>query len=334
MWGVIKVLAVLFGPRLFFFLSSLPGIMAAVKKFITIRTKRSLLEVCLELAIFVHVLFLAYQHASPSYGRNFFSETNIINDAPAYIIRNQFRTYIDQVQAQHQDVSFADDKYECVGNPALAQKLNILDRLSQDLRLKENRSVYVRYGHEAYFNCEICHMKRPLDYTWFVAPRGLIQYCTFLLLVTILSYTIIEKTRWKYLAVVVVFFAASVETSLLFSQELLGMDLLPYILGSSSHSTYWERLQFCRISLIAIFSIALVLFDLPPFISETDLLLRAARQSIATCAFKLHLGRIVGRTMDNGRGIAPANSTLTPDDLALLSQPGTLTKLDEYLNSH
>lgn len=331
MWGAIKILAILFGPRLLFSIRSLPSLLAAGKKFLTIRTKRSKWEVALESLILIHVIYWAVSYFYPSHGNNFFAATSIPHDAPAFMIRNQFRVFAEGIQGSNTQIKY-DDGFSCPNDPGLEAHLNRLDQLSKDLRLKENHQAYVRFGHDAYFNCEICSRKKPLDFAWYILPRAAIQYCTLLLLVTILSYSFVEKNRWKTTILGFVFAAAPIESLLIFSPELFNLNLVQY-LGVSSFSTYWEHFQFYRLLAVSLISLAIVLFDLPPYVSETDLLLRAARQSVAVSAYKLHLGKIIDKiTNDGGEGVAGGSSTLSQDDISLLIQPGTLAKLDEMLS--
>jgi hypothetical protein len=219
----------------------------------------------------------------PTSPPNYFRETRTPFDAPSYLVRNHYRSYLEHLQASDPLIN---EFLASVGTDNLmeaevperfakvASQLKRLERLSHEMRVKENKQLYFLAGEQPYLNCHLCDKKQPHEFLLFAAPSIVLQYCLFLAAVGILCH---RKAR-RALLIPTLLYALSLVAHDVFSFYFAGYASPVFLYNqlfpsAINYLTKYEQLEIVRSGLMALFLAFALLFEFPPRKDETLVLL-------------------------------------------------------------
>ena len=199
---------------------------------------------------------------------NFFSKTNCRIDSPSYVIRNHYRTYLENWAGANPDVANIVKSLENSSDISgyeeespLHKEIFNLKYLSEQLKSKEKKNVYSKFGEDAFLHCDYC--TNDYDYLMYLSPSALYEYCTFLVLIGALSSNP-YKSNWRIYGLFSVFVSLALEVyGLVFaSQSSTNTSFEPFdaIFGDDMLTLRFEKILIVRnIIFVTCLSIAYLL---------------------------------------------------------------------------
>lgn len=202
------------------------------------------------------------------YGQaNFYMTVQTRMDSPGYIIRNQYRNYVSQwanavpevsrlqnMKAENQDLSSFPDK-------SLLKEFENMEFLSEQLKIKDKKALYSKFGEYAFVNCKYC--TSDLDYIMFLTPSTLLEYATFLFVVGVITSQYF-KLKWRSYSSIVVILAILNDVNNYYFYDHTKVDLYDSIFGEDFFTLRSEKMEFIRNSLFVLFTMIIIIFDNAP----------------------------------------------------------------------
>lgn len=197
---------------------------------------------------------------------NFFIKINARIDSPSYIIRNQFRSFLNIWSESDERIkeilAMKEKKADTTAfeDDVLYNEFSKLEFLSEQLKIKERKLMYSRYGENAFVNCSYCQVDN--DYMMYLIPSTLFEYSLFLLIVGILT-SLTAKSRWRFYGLVCAFLSAATEVSafVLYSSSPTGLEIYDYIFGDDYFTLRFEKIRFIRDVFLLSFLLVSLLLD-------------------------------------------------------------------------
>lgn len=197
---------------------------------------------------------------------NFFYKVDARIDSPSYIIRNNYRTYVEQWAINNADIneikSLTENEAESNKFQGSSIYKSFLDMqtLSEQLKIKEKKAAYSKYGERAFLNCQYC--SADTDYLMFLAPYAIFEYSIFLIVLGVLSSSSL-KTNWRLYGLIVAFVTLLFEIyAFIFpSQSLSGLELYDVAFGDDMFTLKYEKIVFIREALLSLFLLIALIFD-------------------------------------------------------------------------
>lgn len=219
-----------------------------------------------KLASLVGIGFLMWKLASMFlYGHtNFYLTIQTRMDSPSYIIRSQYRTYLADwensvpeittlktMKAEGKDLSEYPDK-------TLLREFEDMEFLSEQLKMKEKKKLYSKFGEYAFLRCKYC--SKDLDYILFLIPGILLEYAIFLVVVGVITSQSF-KSKWRGYAIYALVLSILVDVNYFYFYERSGLDLYAMIFGEDFFTLLIEKAALLRDSVFVIFVIIFLIFD-------------------------------------------------------------------------
>ena len=267
---------------------------------------------------------------------NFFSLTHSRIDSPSYIIRNNFRDYIQRWSEadplvrkiiESPETLLEDSQYS--GKPSFKRFVD-LKKLSEALKIKEKKIFYVKYGEAAFLNCDYC--TADYDYLMFIFPSILIEYCMFLIIAGILSLSYF-KSKWRNYSIILVILLFGAETYAFMVQPFSPTTFEPYdvLFGDDLFTLRFEKLSFFRNASFLVFLIFSLIFDYGKD-NSLEAALDQLRSSTETSLSFLQATRIHDAVLSIDENLKKFSNEMkkTPSELAtIISSPGFRQKVAE-----
>lgn len=200
--------------------------------------------------------------------RNFFARTNCRIDSPSYVLRNHYRTYIENWAETNPEVAnivkIQDNSYDISGHEGKALHKDILNLqyLSEQLKSKEKKYFYSKFGENAFLHCDYC--TNDYDYLLYSAPNILYEYSLFLILIGALSSSS-HKSNWRIYGIFTAFISLSFEVyGLVFTSEpssASSFEPFDAIFGDDMFTLRFEKILIIRNILFILFSIIAYILD-------------------------------------------------------------------------
>ena len=227
---------------------------------------------------------------------NFFGKINARIDSPSYIIRNHYRKF---VESWAESDSTIKKMYAVIENESELNKFNDsplyptfieLQKLSEQLKIKEKKNFYSKYGESAFLNCEYCISDN--DFIMYLVPSAILEYSLFLILIGALSSSSSKKNWRNYgLLIALICFAIEGYAFVFPSQSSTQFELYDAVFGDDMFTLRSEKIAFMRDTIFILFTSIVLLFD-----NGIDLKLKTGldqlRNSIETSLEFLRASRI------------------------------------------
>lgn len=211
--------------------------------------------------VFKLISMFVYGHA------NFYSTIETRIDSPGYIIRNQYRNYLAvwesavpeittlrQMKGEGKDLS----DYH---NQALLKEFEDMEFLSEQLKMKDKKKLYSKFGEHAFLECKYC--SKDLDYLLFLTPSVFLEYTVFLIIAGLITSQVF-KSKWRNHIFIVVCLAILIEANGFYLFEQTGVDLYGLIFSEDFFTLQIEKISFIRDALFVSFILVIMIFDLRP----------------------------------------------------------------------
>lgn len=197
---------------------------------------------------------------------NFFERINARIDSPSYIIRNHYRKFVESWAENDLNIK---KMYAVVENESELSKFNDnhlyftfmnLQKLSEQLKIKDKKIFYSKYGERAFLNCDYCMSDN--DFIMFLVPATILEYSLFLILIGALSSNS-SKTNWRNygLLVALVCFAIEAYAFVFPSQSATQFELYDAVFGDDMFTLRSEKIIFVRDLIFTLFTSIVLLFD-------------------------------------------------------------------------
>ena len=197
---------------------------------------------------------------------NFFEKINARIDSPSYIIRNNYRSY---VESWTEYDSVIKEMYAAKDNESELEKFHdhpfystFLDmqRLSEQLKIKEKKNFYSKYGERAFLKCDFC--LNDTDFIMYLIPSAILEYSLFLILIGALSSNS-NKTNWRNYGILVSLVCFAIESYAFAFPSQSSTKFEPYdsIFGDDMFTLRFEKITFIRDCILILFVLFVILFD-------------------------------------------------------------------------
>lgn len=250
---------------------------------------------------------------------NFFSAINARLDSPSYMVRNHYRAFLEQWFENNPTVKELRDLKEGGAdlsgfpNQALVKEYELLEFLSEQLKIKEKKEYYCKFGEYAFINCNYC--TKPLDYVLFLVPSIILSHIGFLAVVGVLSGTS-AKRRWRTYGIAVSVVLVALEAFVYLGDDKIIFDGYDSIFGPDFYTIKSEKIIWIRNIVFNAFLLIALIFDLPEdlnlentvdriklSVSKTALLLRSMRIQNAAVSNDENLSKFASQVAMNTSGL-------------------------------
>lgn len=228
---------------------------------------------------------------------NFFSRVSCRIDSPSYVMRNHYRTYVEQWAETNPEIAkivklheHSSDNSGYEDSPLYRDFLN-LQLLSEQLKSKEKKAFYSKFGETAFLQCDYCN--NDYDYLMFLVPRALYEYSLFLALSGVLS-SCVQKSNWRIYGIFSAMITLAMEAYGLFfskSPDLTSFEPFDAIFGDDMFTLRFEKIMFMRNISFILFLLVAYLFNYEKDL-KLELLLDQLRSSLGTSVDFLQSTRI------------------------------------------
>lgn len=197
---------------------------------------------------------------------NFFSKIEARIDSPSYIIRNHYRAYIEN-WAEHSDeikefikLKDVDSISEKIQQSPSYKSFSDFQALSEQLKIKDNKAFYSKYGEYAFLNCQYCTTDS--DYAIFLAPRAIFEYSLFLILAGVLT-SISIKSNWRFYGIITALITLALEAYAFIypTKSITSFELYDGLFGDDMFTLRYEKIAFTREIIFIIFLMIALIFD-------------------------------------------------------------------------
>lgn len=238
-----------------------------IKNFSIFSWKKQKLSHKLSNIVAIIFIILKLKNLFISGPENFFSLTNSRIDSPSYMIRNNFRDYVQSWSEydplvrkilEAPEASSEDSQFSAF--PVFKRYLN-LKRLSEALKIKEKKNFYSKYGESAFLNCDYC--TADYDYLMFLVPSILREYCLFLIVSGVLTISYF-KSKWRNYSIILSIIVFAAETYAFMVQNSSSSTVFePYdiLFGDDLFTLRFEKISFLRNASFVIFLLVILIFD-------------------------------------------------------------------------
>ena len=233
----------------------------------------------------------------------YFAITKTPIDAPAFLIRNRFREYINQHEAN--DAHFAEmirARRAAIGDSTDTAKLNQvystqvklektfieLENLSHLLRNNEIRKQYLLYGPAA-LQCQVCDLKSPWQYALLTAPLIMKDYLLALFVIG-LATTHKKKAKWRSVAIALCSLMVVYEAYEIAYSDSINIQLFDP--SGENFETRLEQLAGVRIIALLILCTLTLLIDYAINDHPAVAKLKASLTSLETSTVRLQTARL------------------------------------------
>lgn len=197
---------------------------------------------------------------------NFFSKINARIDSQSYIIRNHYRSYLEFLADR--DIYFKEIVTASQNGLDLSkfQETNefkeflTMQTLSEQLKIKEKRNFYSKFGEYSFLNCNYC--ANDIDFIMFLAPSIVFQYALFLFIIGILSSNS-QKCNWRNYGLVLAAVIFACEAYAFFSptEHCTKFELYDAIFNDDQFTLRYEKIEFLREITLIMFMLIALFFD-------------------------------------------------------------------------
>lgn len=195
---------------------------------------------------------------------NFFLTVNSRIDSPSYVIRNQFRNFIAEWSEADPKIKHiislklaGSDLYD-FPEKALLTKYENMEFLSEQLKIKDRKLFYSKFGETAFLGCKYC--SSDFDYLFYLSFSVLFEYVLFLGLVGILT-TEPLKSNWRPYGLLISFISIFFEIYSHLLQDHTGFEIYSIIFSEDFFTLRYEKITFIRQMLFISFLLVVLLFD-------------------------------------------------------------------------
>ena len=193
---------------------------------------------------------------------NFFLKINVRIDSPSYIIRNHYRSYIEnwsEKDARIKEMVSMKDKSSDLSqfhDMDIYKTFSKMEFLSDQLKIKEKKAFYSKFGEHAFLNCAYC--TTDTDFLLYLIPFALAEYSLFLVLVGFLSSKS-SKANWRIYGLIVGILSAAIEIYSHFKNSQTTFELYDSIFGEDFFTLRYEKTKYVReIAFVLFLTISLV----------------------------------------------------------------------------
>jgi hypothetical protein len=197
---------------------------------------------------------------------NFYSVIQARLDSPAYMIRNQYRSYLERWSSENSSVAqlieMRDARQDLTSfeDSKLLKEFQVFEYLSEQLKIKERKEVYSKFGEYAFMNCRYC--TKDYDYTIFLVPFIILEHALFLKAVGYISAST-SKARWRPYAVILSLGLAALEVYAYLGRDNLLFEAYNSIFGDDQYTLKAEKIAFLRDSAFILMALLTLVFELP-----------------------------------------------------------------------
>lgn len=247
---------------------------------------------------FLSLIYIIFKLGSISIlaPENFFEKINARIDSPSYIIRNHYRKFVESWAESDSNIK---KMYAAIENESELNKFNDtplystfieLQKLSEQLKIKEKKSFYSKYGEKAFLNCDYCISDN--DFIMYLIPASIFEYSLFLIIIGMLSSSS-SKRNWRNYGLLIALICFAIEGYAFGypSQSSTQFELYDAVFGDDIFTLRHEKITFIRDAILIIFTSLVLLFD-----NGIDLKLKVGldqlRNSIETSLEFLRASRI------------------------------------------
>ena len=230
---------------------------------------------------------------------NFFSRTGCRIDSPSYVLRNSYRSYLERWAQTNSELEKIVKMYEYSSDisgyedtPLYKDFLN-LQHLSEQLKSKEKKFLYSKFGEKAFLQCDYCNSE--YDYLMFLVPSALYEYSLFFILAGVLS-SIAQKSNWRIYGLFSGLIAFAIESyGLVFSSKssssFTSFEPFDAIFGDDMFTLRFEKVVFIRNIIFIIFLLIAYLLNYGKDL-KLEIIIDQIRNSLATSLAFLQSTRI------------------------------------------
>lgn len=197
---------------------------------------------------------------------NFFAKINARIDSPSYVIRNHYRDYLEFWADNNAEIKEIINVKENELESTLLERKSIyktflnMQFLSEQLKIKEKKSIYSKFGEWAFLKCDYC--KTDTDFIMFLAPSAIFEYSLFLILVGALS-SYSSKSNWRLYGLVLAFLSFVFELyAFIFPlHSMTTFEPYDFIFGDDMLTLRYEKITTIREIFFLSFLIISLIFD-------------------------------------------------------------------------
>jgi hypothetical protein len=255
-----------------FFLPTILG--RAFKLFQELKSKNFCLislknqNICSRTISFVALIYIIFKLASISIlaPENFFERINARIDSPSYIIRNYYRKFVESwaendptIKNMYDVIENESELNKFIDNPLYSTFID-LQKLSEQLKIKEKKDFYSKYGERPFLNCDYCTSDN--DFLMYLVPTAILEYSLFLILIGALSANT-RKTNWRNYGLLISLLCFAIEAyAFVFpSQSSTQFELYDSVFGDDRFTLRSEKIIFTRDLIFIVFTSIVLLFD-------------------------------------------------------------------------
>lgn len=201
------------------------------------------------------------------FGRqNFFQKVNVRLDSPSYIIRNHYRSYLqswaeyDSIIKEMTGALENESELEKFNDHPLYSEFLNMQKLSEQLKIKEKKNLYSKFGEDAFLNCDYC--KNDNDFIMYLTPSAIFEYSLFLILIGLLSSSF-SKSNWRNYGLLIALVSFAIEAYAFVFPTQSSTNFEPYdaIFGDDMFTLRFQKIKFIRDAIFTVFSLIVLLFD-------------------------------------------------------------------------
>lgn len=214
------------------------------------------------------VIYAIFKLGSISvFGRqNFFQKVNVRIDSPSYMIRNHYRSYLqswaeyDSVIKEMTDVQENESELEKFHDHPLYSEFLKMQKLSEQLKIKEKKNLYSKFGEEAFLKCDYCINDH--DFVMYLTPSAIFENSLFLILIGLLSSSF-SKSNWRNYGLLIALVTCAIEAYAFVFPTQSSTNFEPYdaIFGDDKFTLRFQKIHFIRDAIFIVFSLIVLLFD-------------------------------------------------------------------------
>lgn len=280
---------------------------------------------------------------------NFYATVRVRSDSPSYMIRNQYRNYVSQWMEKDARVATIVEMKERSADMSdypdktLLRRFEGLEFMAEQLKTKEKKGFYSKFGEEAFLRCEYCTTER--DYAMFLVPSVLFDYAIFLIMAGMLTAAK-TKSKWRAHGLLVATLVLTFEMFSVFMQDNLSFELYDLVLGKDYYTLSAEKRVFIRNASFVCFLVIACLFDygldlrlqksvddIRKALDASLALLQSARLQKAAVATDETLQKFIGE-QQKGRSTNLAQITNSASFRQKVAEAGSKLDLEELTRQH
>lgn len=212
---------------------------------------------------------------------NYFRETSTPIDSPAFLVRNHYRTFMENLKGSNPLVASFLNSIDANANildegftvpeehKTAFTMLKRYEILSRDLKSNENKFIYNMFGEDAYRDCILCEKRNPLDYIVFLLPRIGMAYVFFLVAFGLLCLRSSKKSLAFFGILTALLAACHDGINLYLFTMKTSMHAYDQLFAPNNLATSFEKLKYIRDCIFMIGLLVGFFFEIPVRTNET-----------------------------------------------------------------